>query len=98
MPTLQVSYWGAIAEGVAGAPISSETVTTSGSTAKTANGAPAGAKLAVVWGDANHWVAVGPQSTVSATGGATAGVFVPANTERHILLLQPGRRVAAITA
>jgi hypothetical protein len=98
MPTLRVSYYGSVADGVAANPLSTEVITTSGISAKTANGAPLAARIAIISGDANHWVTIGHQSSVDATGGPAVCVFVPANTERPIRLLARGRGVAAITA
>ena len=95
MPTMYVSYLGGVQYGVGKDPISATTITTSGTTAKTAAAAPAAAAVAVVISDAAHYVAVGPQATITAA--ASNGIYVPANTERHSAL-DPGEGIAAITA
>ena len=95
MATMYVSYLGGALQGVASTPIGSTTITTSGSTAKTAVAAPAGARIVIVVSDAPHYVNVGPQATVTAS--AANSIYVPANAERHIII-EPGSGVAAITA
>lgn len=94
MATMYVSYIGGAYLGVATTPISAVTITTSGSTAKTAAAAPAEARIAIVVSDAAHYVNTGPQDTVTAA--ASNGIYVPANVERH-LIINPGDGVAAIT-
>lgn len=94
MATLYVSYLGGVQDMVGKEPISVVTITTSGTTAKTAAAAPAEASIAVIWSDAAHIVNTGPQASVTAA--ATSGMLVPANTERH-LKINPGDGVAAIT-
>lgn len=92
MATLYVSWLGGAQYGVAKEPIGSTTVTTSGTSAKTA--ASSGAGIAVVVSDAAHYVNVGPVTDLVAS--AANGMYVPANAERHIAL-NPGDAVAAIT-
>jgi len=94
MATLYVSYLSGVQFGVAKDPLAAVTVTTSGSTAKTAVAAPDGAAIAVVFSDAAHYVNTGPQASVTAA--ASNSMYVPANTERHIAI-NPGDGVAAIT-
>lgn len=94
MATLRVSYLGGVQYGVAKEPLAYETIDTSGTTAKTAAAAPAGATIAVVFSDAAHIVNTGPFANVTAA--TTNGMFVPANSERHIAI-NPGDGVAAIT-
>jgi hypothetical protein len=94
MATLYVSYIGGVQDMVAKDPISTVTVTTSGSTAKTAAAAPDEAKIAVIFSDAAHYVNTGAQASVTAA--ASNGIYVPANTERH-LRINPGDGIAAIT-
>lgn len=94
MATLHVSYLGGVQYLVAKDPLGAVTVTTSGTTAKTAAAAPAGAAIAVIVSDAAHYVNTGPQATVTAA--ATNSMYVPANAERHIAI-NPGDGVAAIT-
>lgn len=94
MATMYVSYLGGVQYGVAREPLATVTITTSGTTAKTAAAAPAGAAIAVVFSDAPHYVNTGPQAGVEAAD--TSGMFVPANVERHIAI-NPGDGVAAIT-
>ncbi len=93
MPTMYVSWIGGVESQVASTPISSNTLTTSAVSVKTST-APANATMAVVFGDAPHYVAVGPQASVTAA--STSGIFVPANFERHIAI-NPGDAVAART-
>lgn len=95
MPTAFCSFYGGSTLGVATDPISTQAITTSGTTAKTATAAPDGASIVGVIGDAAHYVNVGPQATVTAA--QTAGVYVPANVER-LIFVPPGYGVAAITA
>lgn len=94
MATMYVSYLGGVQYGVAKEPLSAVTITTSGTTAKTAAAAPAGAAIAVVISDAAHYVNTGPQASVTAA--ASNGMYVPANVERHIAI-NAGDGVAAIT-
>lgn len=94
MATMYVSYLGGAYKGVASSPLSAVTITTSGTTAKTAAAAPADAQIAIVVSDAAHYVNVGPQDTVTAA--ASNGMYVPANVEREIVI-NPGDGVAAIT-
>lgn len=92
MADLRVSYIGGVESGVAKEPMGSQTVTTSGVSAKS-NTNP-GAGIAVVFSDTAHWINTGPAASVTAT--ATNGMFLPANVERH-LALNVGDEVAAIT-
>ena len=94
MATLYVSYIGGVQYSVAKEPISCVTVTTSGTTAKTAAAAPDNAAIAVVVSDAAHYVNTGPQASVTAA--ASNGMYVPANVERHFAI-NPGDGIAAIT-
>ena len=94
MPTMYVSYLGGVDKMVGKEPISCVTITTSGTTAKTATAAPSNACIAVVVSDAAHYVNTGPQASVEAA--ASNGIYVPANIERH-LAINPGDGVAAIT-
>ena len=94
MATMYVSYLGGVSLEVAKEPISSVTITTSGTTAKTAAAAPDTAAIAVVVSDAAHYVNTGPQDSVTAA--ASNGIYVPANVERH-LAINAGDGVAAIT-
>ena len=95
MSTMFVSYVGGVQHGVATGPISATTIDTGTTTQKTATAAPSGAQIAIVFSpDAAHYVATGPQATVEAS--AARGIYVPANTERH-LAIGPGVGVAAIT-
>lgn len=94
MPTMYVSYLGGVQNLVGKEPISATTITTSGTTAKTAAAAPAEAAIAVIVSDTAHYVNVGPQASVTAA--ASNGMYVPANVERH-LAINPGDGVAAIT-
>jgi hypothetical protein len=93
MATMYVSWLGGAQFNVAKSPVASETVTTSTVTAKS-GAAPAGSGIAMVTSDTAHYVAVGPQATVTAT--ATNGIYVPANCVREIAI-NPGDGVAAIT-
>jgi hypothetical protein len=95
MATAYVSYLGGVAYSVAKEPIAAVTITTSGTTAKTADAAPSNATIAVFFSDAAHYVNTGPQADVTAA--AMNGIYVPANIERH-LVINPGDGVAAITA
>lgn len=71
MPTLYVSYFGAVDAQVAGDPISSTTITTSASSAATSLVVPDATKVVQVVGDASHYVAVGADTpTASAANGA----------------------------
>ena len=92
MADLRVSYIGGVESGVAKEPMGSQTVTTSGTSAKS-NTNP-GAGIVVVFSDAAHWINIGPAASVTAT--ATNGMYLPANVERH-LALGAGEEVAAIT-
>jgi hypothetical protein len=94
MATFYVSYLGGAQFGVAKEPISTVTITTSGSTAKTAAAAPADAAIVTVFSDAAHYVNVGPQTSVTAA--ASNGMYVPAGCAREIAI-NPGDGVAAIT-
>ena len=94
MATMYVSYLGGVQYSVAKEPISATTITTSGTTAKTAAAAPAEAAIAVVISDAAHYVNTGAQASVTAA--ASNGMYVPANVERHIAI-NPGDGIAAIT-
>jgi hypothetical protein len=93
MPTLYVSWYGGVQHGIAKEPLSTSVVTTSGTSAKTAV-APAGASLAIVEGDAAHYVNVGPEPSVTAA--STNGGYVGSGKERPIAI-NPGDAVAAIT-
>lgn len=94
MATMYVSYLGGVAYGVGKEPIACVTITTSGTTAKTAAAAPENATIAVIFSDAAHYVNTGPQASVDAA--ATNGIYVPANVERH-LVINRGDGIAAIT-
>ena len=94
MATLYVSYIGGVEIMVAKEPCGAVTVTTSGTTAKTAAAAPAEATIAVIFSDAAHYVNTGPQDSVTAS--AANGMLVPANVERE-LKINAGDGVAAIT-
>ena len=94
MPTVFCSFYGGSHMGVRYDPIAPASITTSGTTAKTASGAPDGAQIVGVEGDAAHYVNIGPHATVVAS--STQGVYVPANTER-LFTIPPGYGVAAIT-
>jgi hypothetical protein len=95
MATLFISFIGGVENGVASKVLGSATVTTSGTSAKTATAAPTGASIAIVVSDAAHYVAFGPQATVTAA--AANGIYVPANIERHVAI-NAGNGIAAITA
>ena len=95
MPTVFCSFYGGSHMGVAHDPISSQAITTSGTTAKTATAAPDGAQIVGLVGDAAHYVNIGPQATVTVT--AATGVYVPSGAER-LITIPPGYGVAAITA
>ena len=92
MATLYVSYVGGVQYGVAKSPMGTDTIATSGTSAK--SDANTGASVAVVFSDAAHYVAVGPAASVVAS--AANGIYVPANVQRE-LALNPGDEVAAIT-
>lgn len=94
MPTVYCSFYGGSHLGARYDPISPAVITTSIVTAKTASGAPDGAQIVGIEGDAAHYVNIGPQATVEAS--TTQGVYVPANTER-LFAIPPGYGVAAIT-
>lgn len=93
MATMYVSYVGGVAGEVAKQPVGSTTLTTSTVSAKTAT-APASAAIAVVFSDVAHYVTTGPQASVTAS--AATGIYVPANTERH-LAINAGDGVSAVT-
>jgi hypothetical protein len=95
MPTVFCSFYGGSHLGVATDPISTQSITTSGVTARTASAAPAGAQIVGIFGDAAHYVNIGPQASVVAS--ATDGVYVGANTKEYITI-PTGYGVAAITA
>lgn len=94
MANLYVSFIGGVENGVASKVIGSTTITTSGASAKTAAAAPTGASIAIISSDAAHYVAFGPQATVTAT--ATNGIYVPANESRPVAI-NAGNGIAAIT-
>lgn len=94
MATMYVSYLGGAHLGVAREPISTVTITTSGSTAKTEAAAPSDVAIVVIFSDAAHYVNVGPHDTVTAA--ASSGMYVPAGCTREIAI-NPGDGVAAIT-
>lgn len=94
MATMYVSFLGGVQYGVAKGPISATTITTSGTSAKTAAAAPEEAAIAVVFSDTAHYVNTGPQASVTAA--ASNGIYVPANIERH-LTINAGDGIAAIT-
>ncbi len=97
MATLIISYFGEVADECASTPISSETVTTSGTSAASAV-IPAGAKVAAFWSDAAHYVTV---NTGTPTATATNGFYLPASTTREIRVnkeLSAAKKFAAITA
>lgn len=94
MSTMRVSYLGGVAYGVAKEPIATELIDTNTSTpVKTAAAAPLSATIAVVWSDTAHIVNTGAFADVTAA--ATNGIFVPANSERH-LAINRGDGVAAL--
>ena len=95
MATLQVSYIGGVENHVARTILGGTTITTSGTSAKTAVAAPLGTEIAIVVSDAAHRVVSAPQASVTAT--ATNGLYVPANVEREFAI-NAGDGIAAITA
>lgn len=90
MATLQISCLGGVADGVARQPLGLVALDTSTTSARAT--LPSGTRIVAVWSDAAHHVAVGPAASASAT--ATNGLYLPANTERHIFI-DPGQTVAA---
>jgi hypothetical protein len=93
MATLYVSWYGVIDDGIAETPISTSVLDTSAVSAKTST-APANAKFCIVTSDTAHYVAVGPQATVTAS--VSTGAYLPANGERPIGI-SSGDAVAAVT-
>ncbi len=75
MATLHISYFGEVADHCASASLSSEDVTTSTTSAVSAAN-PSGAKVAMFFSTADHWVAHGTGTPVAT---ATSGFFLPAN-------------------
>lgn len=94
MANLYVSLVGGVQYSVAKNPAGTATLTTSGTSTKTTLNANKQASVAVVYGDAAHYVTTGPSATVTAS--AANSIYVPANTARE-LALGPGEEVAAIT-
>jgi hypothetical protein len=96
MATLYVSYFGAVDKGVAGDPIKSETITTSGVSA--ASGAiPDGAIVARFVSDASHYVTI---DTGTPTASAANGAVQFANQELWLRVRTSNRatlKAAAVT-
>ena len=90
MATLYVSWIGGVSEGVAFGPVKSETVTTSGTSAK--SGANPACKIVRLHSDAAHYVAVGDEPTATSAN----GVYVPANIPFDLAITN-GKKIAAIT-
>ena len=94
MATLTVSYLGGAQFGVAKTPLGTVSITTGGTSAKTAAAAPAGAAIAVLHSDAAHYVNTGPQASVTAAAGT--GFLLRAGVEREFAI-NAGDGIAAIT-
>lgn len=82
MATLYVSYFGSVQKGVAGDPVKTETVTTSGTSAATA-AIPKSALVAAVHSDAAHYVTIGEGTPTAAI---TNGFYLPANVTREFIV------------
>lgn len=92
MATLYVSYFSGVQSGVGKGPAGTDVVTTSGTSAKSADND--GAVVVSVFSDSAHYVTTGPSATVTAT--AANGAYLPANTMLW-LSINSGDEVAAIT-
>lgn len=96
MATFYVSYFGAVDQLCAGDPISSETITTSGTSAAGAV-IPAGCKVLQVVSDTSHYVTVG---TGTPTAAAANGALQFANSPLWLRVEPRGAslKIAAVTA
>lgn len=96
MATLYVSYFGSVDKLVAGDPIKTETVTTSGTSAATGV-VPSNAAVAAVHSDAAHYVTIGSGTPTAAI---TNGFYLPANMTREVRTFPAGQtalKIAAVT-
>ena len=95
MATLYVSYFSFEEKKVASGLVGSTTITTSGTSAATADVIPDSAGIVAVHSDAAHYVTIGNDPTATATN----GVYVPANATREIAVSPVNKdlKVAAIT-
>jgi len=97
MATLYISYFGSVDKLVAGDPIKSETITTSGTSA--ASGVvPSNAAVAAIHSDTAHYVTIGAGTPTAAI---TNSFYLPPNVTREIRTFPAGQtalKIAAITA
>lgn len=99
MATLYISYFDNVDLGVAGFPISSTTVTTSGTSAASAN-IPVTADVAFVYSDAAHYVTISRDGETKAAA-ANNSFYLPAGVNmpiRTFVATGQAVKISAITA
>lgn len=97
MASLIISYFASVDKEVAGEPIKSETITTSGTSAASA-AIPSNAVVFSLFSDAAHYVTFGEGTPTAA---ASNSFYVPANQlhwQRSFVSPGVARKIAAITA
>lgn len=96
MATLYISYFDNVDLGVAGFPISTETVTTS-STSNASNNVPVNSDVCILFSDTAHYVTISRDGeTKNAT--ATNGLYLPANVQMPLRTFVTTGQTVKITA
>lgn len=96
MATLYISYFDNVDLGVAGFPISTETVTTS-STSAASNNVPVNSDVCILFSDTAHYVTISRDGETKAAT-ATNGLYLPANVQMPLRTFVTTGQTVKITA